>query len=237
MRTSQTGINLIKQFEGCRLTAYKCAAGVWTIGYGHTAGVKAGQKITQVQAESFLKNDLVKFEKLVEKYDSKYHWNQNQFDALVSFAFNVGSIYQLTANGTRSIKTIAEKMLQYNKVAGKTLSGLTKRRQAEQDLFLKAAVKDVQAASADPIHVQLNYKPGKKYKTVVDNLRIRTKKSDQSPTVLPNSGILRILKKGTKIKNQATARVGDQIWMYIGLNSKKQEQWICADTGSKAYVE
>ena len=71
MRTSQNGINLIKKFEGCRLTAYKCAAGVPTIGYGHTAGVKMGQAITQAQAEGFLKDDLIKYEKNVEKYDSK----------------------------------------------------------------------------------------------------------------------------------------------------------------------
>ena len=86
------------------------------------------------------------------------------------------------------------------------------------------------------IHIQLNYKPGKKYKSVVDNLRIRTKKSNQSPTVLPGSGILGILKKGAKIKNLATARVGNQIWMYIGLDKQNQEQWICADTGDKIYV-
>ena len=237
MKTSQNGINLIKQFEGCRLTAYKCAAGVWTIGYGHTAGVKAGQRITQVQAESFLKDDLAKFEKNVEKYDSKYHWNQNQLDALVSFAFNIGSIDQLTANGTRSIQTISEKMLQYNKAAGKTLSGLTKRRKAEQALFLKSAVQNVQAASADPVHVQLNYQPGQQYTDTVEGLRIRTKRADQDPDVLPTSDVLGIMAKGTKVKNQATARVGDQIWMYIGLDKKKREQWVCADTGSRAYIQ
>ena len=237
MITSQNGINLIKQFEGCRLSAYQCAAGVWTIGYGHIAGVKAGQKITQAQAESFLKDDLAKFEQEVMKYDSTYHWSQNQFDALVSFAFNIGNIDQLTANGARDIKTISQKMLQYNKAAGKTLDGLTKRRKAEQALFLKTAEQNLQAASVDPIHIQLNYKPGKKYKSVVDNLRIRTKKPAQSPDVLPNSGILDILKKGTKVKNLATARVGNQIWMYIGLDKQNQEQWICADTGNKSYIK
>ncbi len=237
MKTSQNGIELIKQFEGCRLSAYQCAAGVWTIGYGHTAGVKKGQAITQTQADNYLKNELTSFEKKVEKYDSVYHWNQNQFDALVSFAFNVGSIDQLTANGSRNITTISQKMLQYNKAAGKTLDGLTKRRKAEQALFLKTAEQNLQAASVDPIHIQLNYKPGKKYKSVVDNLRIRTKKPAQSPDVLPNSGILDILKKGTKVKNLATARVGNQIWMYIGLDKQNQEQWICADTGNKSYIK
>ena len=89
MRTSQNGINLIKQFEGCRLRAYQCAAGVPTIGYGHTAGVKMGQTITQVQAESYLKDDLMKYETKVMKYYDKYRFNQNEFDALVSFAYNI----------------------------------------------------------------------------------------------------------------------------------------------------
>lgn len=138
MKTSQNGIELIKKFEGCRLAAYKCAAGVWTIGYGHTKGVKSGQSITQAQAESYLKEDLTVYETKVEQYNEKYNWNQNEFDALVSFAYNVGNIDQLTANGTRNREVIAEKMLQYNKASGKVLSGLTERRTAERELFLKA---------------------------------------------------------------------------------------------------
>ena len=137
LKTGQAGLNLIKQFEGCRLTAYKCPAGVLTIGYGHTAGVKAGQTITQAQADKMLVEDVERFEKNVNKYYNKYRWNQNEFDALVSFAFNLGSIDQLTAGGTRSREVIAQKMLQYNKAAGKVLAGLTRRRQAEKELFLK----------------------------------------------------------------------------------------------------
>ena len=136
MKTSQNGINLIKKFEGCRLKAYKCAAGVWTIGYGHTAGVKSTNVITQEQAEEYLREDLERFEKNVEKYNYRYNWNQNEFDALVSFAFNIGNIDKLTADGTRTKKQIAEKIPLYNKAAGKVLSGLTKRRQAEKELFL-----------------------------------------------------------------------------------------------------
>lgn len=247
MRTSQNGINLIKQFEGCRLTAYRCQAGKTTIGYGHTAGVKMGQRITQVQAESYLKDDLVKFERMVMKYDSKYCWNQNQFDALVSFAFNIGSIDQLTGGGIRSIQKIAQKMLQYDKAAGKSSPGLRKRRETEQALFLKPTAQNVQEASVQPAaqdtgsvepeHVQLNYQPGKNYKTVVDGLRIRTKKASQDPIVLPNAEILGIMNSGEKIKNLATARVGDQIWMYIGTDGKGREQWVCADNGYKAYVK
>lgn len=237
MKTSQNGINLIKQFEGCRLTAYKCAAGVWTIGYGHTAGVKERQKITQVQAESFLKDDLAKFEREVMKYDDKYRWNQNQFDALVSFAFNIGNIDQLTANGIRSIQTIAEKMLQYNKAGGKVLGGLTERRKKEQELFLKPVTQNLQAASTGNAHVQLNYQPGEWYTVYAEGLRIRTKKASQSPDVLLNGTVIRKAENGSTVKNLATARVGDQIWMYIGLDRQNREQWLCADTGNKTYVK
>lgn len=117
------------------LTAYKCPAGIWTIGYGHTAGVTEGMKISQAQAELYLIADLEKYESEVEKYDSKYGWSQNEFDALVSFAYNIGSIDQLTNNGTRTRTTIALKMLEYNKSNGKVLSGLTRRRRAEYELF------------------------------------------------------------------------------------------------------
>lgn len=237
METSKNGINLIKQFEGCRLIAYKCAAGVPTIGYGHTAGVKMGQTITQEQAEKFLKDDLIRYEKNVEKYDDKYRWNQNEFDALVSFAFNTGSIDQLTAAGTRDRKTVAEKMLQYNKAAGKTLDGLTKRRKAERELFLKSEGQNLQAASIEPGHIQLNYKKGSKYKVTVDGLRIRTKQPAQPPSAVPKGEIIGTLKKGTGIKNLATARVGEAIWMYMGQDGKDREQWVCADTGDKAYIE
>lgn len=135
MNTSTNGIKLIKKFEGCKLKAYKCPAGVWTIGYGHTSGVKEGQKITKEKAIEYLKEDLEKFEKLVNKY-SKYKWNQNEFDALISYAYNIGSIDGLTANGTRTKSIIADKILLYNKANGKKLAGLTRRRKAERKLYL-----------------------------------------------------------------------------------------------------
>ena len=138
MKISQNGINLVKRFEGCRLMAYKCPAGVWTIGYGHTGSdVWQGLTITQAKAEQLLRQDMMKFETHVMKFNNRYHWNQNEFDALVSFAFNVGSINQLTQNGKRSRVQIAAAMLKYNRGGGKILPGLTKRRQAEQELFLR----------------------------------------------------------------------------------------------------
>jgi GH24 family phage-related lysozyme (muramidase) len=137
MKISQTGLKLIEEFEGCRLTAYQDVVGVWTIGYGHTKGVKRGQCITREQAEHYLIQDVSKAEQNVNSYHDKYNWNQNQFDAMVSFAFNIGSINQLTANGTRPIAVISEKILQYNKAGGKVVSGLTRRRKAERLLFDK----------------------------------------------------------------------------------------------------
>ena len=138
---SNYGINLIKKFEGCRLSAYKDAVGVITIGYGWTKPIDGkaltmGTTITQAKADALLKEGLKSYEQKVLKYDSRYHWNQNQFDALVSFAYNIGSIDQLTASGTRSIAEIAEKITAYQKAGGKTLPGLVKRREAERQLFL-----------------------------------------------------------------------------------------------------
>lgn len=137
MNISDKGIALIKEFEGLRLTTYKCTAGIKTIGYGHTGSdVYFGQRITEREAESLLRADLARFERHVNSYDSAYGWTQNEFDALVSFAFNVGSIDQLTYNGIRSKKMIADKMLEYCKAGGKRISGLVARRQREREMFL-----------------------------------------------------------------------------------------------------
>lgn len=136
MKASKSCIDLIKSFEGLQLKAYKCVPTekMYTIGYGHY-GVEADMTITKKEAEVLLMQDLEKFEKRVMKYDPVYHFNQNQFDALVSFAYNVGSIDKLTAGGLRSIPVISTKMLDYNKSGGKVLKGLTRRRKFEQELF------------------------------------------------------------------------------------------------------
>ena len=137
MITSSKGVSLIKQFEGCRLKAYKCPAGVWTIGYGHTAGVKEGDTITQETADDYLRNDLAKYEKAVMNYDSIYHFNQNQFDALASFTYNcgIGNLKNLTQSGKRTIAQISTKLPLYNKAGGVVLRGLQRRRAAEKELF------------------------------------------------------------------------------------------------------
>lgn len=141
MKTSQEGIDLIKKYEGFRSKAYKCPAGVWTIGWGTTKingqPVKEGMTCTKEQATEYLKADLEKFENHVMKYNGKYNWTQNEFNAMVSFAYNIGSIDKLTASGTRTKKEVSEKITAYNKAGGKILSGLVARRNEEKKMFDK----------------------------------------------------------------------------------------------------
>lgn len=148
---SQTGLSLIKRFEGCYLTAYDDfqphlilkpntpIKGTLTIGWGHTGGVYIGQSITQEEADSWLLKDLAKY---IQPVNNPYYvpltssLNQNQFDALVSFCYNCGpgSLKKLCAPD-RTLSTISEKLLAYNKSKGLELVGLTNRRKAEQKLF------------------------------------------------------------------------------------------------------
>ena len=135
-KINKSGLNLIKKYEGCKLTSYICPAGVLTIGYGHTGkDVKPNQTITKKKAISLLKKDLARFERHVQSYNYIYEWTDNEFSALVSFAYNIGNIDQLTAYGTRTRSQIRSGMLKYVKANGKTLQGLVKRRKAELKLF------------------------------------------------------------------------------------------------------
>lgn len=140
MKTSKKGVELIKKFEGCRLVGYVCPAGVLTIGYGHTQSVdgkpiSTKMKITQEKATELLESDLVKYEKKVLLYDKIYHWTQNEFDALVSFCYNIGNINGLTNFGKRTREEIELSILKYNKGAGKVLKGLVIRRETELKMF------------------------------------------------------------------------------------------------------
>lgn len=155
MKTSQTGIDLIKKFEGCQLKAYLCPAGVWTIGVGHTGGVKQGQVITQKQADDLLRQDVEKFEDAIHQF-VKVELNQNQFDALVSWTFNLGGgalqkSDMLTFINKGDFTNAAKELVLWNKATVKgqrvVLSGLVKRREAEKDLFLKSASSAVKPAS------------------------------------------------------------------------------------------
>jgi lysozyme len=148
MKISQDGINLIKHYEGLRTKAYLDSVGVATIGYGHTKGVKLGMMITETKAEELLKQDLEYFENKVLDL-VKVNLLQNQFDALVSFVFNVGegnlkkSTLLKKLNKTiyfrqQELEDIANEFLKWDKAGGKVLPGLTKRRQAERMMFLKS---------------------------------------------------------------------------------------------------
>lgn len=139
MRTGHAGINLIKQFESLRCEAYRCPAGIWTIGYGHTAGVRRGDRIDEQKAEQLLAEDLRQFETVVNQECPGV--NQNQFDALVSFVFNIGTGNFLKSTLLKCVKTnpqnvnIRYEFSRWNKANGTVLSGLIRRRKAEADLY------------------------------------------------------------------------------------------------------
>lgn len=128
------------QFEGCRLEAYKCPAGVWTVGYGHTVDVKPGTVLTKHQAETVLEYDLQHFEDAVSRLAPKA--NGPQHSALVSFAFNCGvkalegsTLLRCFKQG--AILAAANEFLKWTHAGGKELPGLVKRRAAERALFLE----------------------------------------------------------------------------------------------------
>lgn len=142
MKTSGNGLNLIISFEGFCPKATKAVKTerYYTIGYGHYGkDVEENQSITKEQALKLLKKDIKRFETKVMKYNDCYNFTQNEFDALVSFAYNVGNIDQLTAKGTRTKKEIADAMLLYIKSGGNVLNGLRRRRNEERELFLKCS--------------------------------------------------------------------------------------------------
>lgn len=137
---NSSGLKLITFFEGCELNSYDDGVGVWTIGYGHTKGIFAGMSITQTEAESFLREDLEEFETVVEEC-VQVPINSDQFSALVAFSFNVGP--QALAESTLlrllnagEIQMAANEFPKWNKAGGQPLLGLTRRRKAEQALFL-----------------------------------------------------------------------------------------------------
>ena len=139
MNTSPKGIALIKEFEGLRLKAYQCPGGVWTIGYGHTAGVKPGMVITKAQAEEYLKADLIAFERYLNGLGLAL--NQNQFDALISFIYNVGTGNFSNSTLLRKVRanpqddSIMDEFLRWVYSKGRVLPGLQRRRLAEMKLY------------------------------------------------------------------------------------------------------
>lgn len=142
MKITQDGINLIKEFEGLRLDAYLCPAGVLTIGYGHTGpNVKPGMRITESEAETLLRRDLENFKPSVERL-LKVTLNPNQFSAIVAFAYNLGTgalsrSALLNKLNRKDFHGAGQEFLRWDKAKGKVLTGLTRRRKAEKALFEK----------------------------------------------------------------------------------------------------
>jgi len=139
MEISQEGLSLIKKFEGCELESYKCAAGVWTIGYGSTNGVEEGMEISQERADMLLLEDVEIFEEAVNKL-VEVSLEQNQFDALVSWTFNLGSTNLqnstlLKVLNNKDYEGVPSQIKRWNKAGGEVLQGLVRRREAEALLF------------------------------------------------------------------------------------------------------
>lgn len=154
MVTSNSGIEMIKRYEGFRPAAYFDPAGVLTIGYGHTSGVTVNMTCTEQQATEWLKQDLRKAEMSVTALERwGYAFNQSQFDALVSFTFNcgAGNLAKLCGGGSRTIEEIAEKIKLHNKAGGVVLNGLTKRRQEESTMLIMGMQPSTPAVTAAPV--------------------------------------------------------------------------------------
>jgi GH24 family phage-related lysozyme (muramidase) len=245
MTISDNGISLIKRFEGCRLIAYKPVAAerYYTIGYGHYGkDVYAGMHITQAQADAYLRQDLAKYEHKVDIYDGTYHWSQNEFDALVSFAYNVGSIDQLTAHGTRSKQQIADKILSYVYGAGhRKLSGLVTRRKAEHELFIRenpSAGKTAETGAAD--NTVSAYKVGSIYHTVTrlkvrkapgtSAAQVKHSEMDQSERQYDNARI-GCIDKNTPVIPREVKKQDNSVWLRIGSG------WVCARMDADVYIK
>jgi GH24 family phage-related lysozyme (muramidase) len=146
MKTGERGLKLIKEFEGCKLTAYICPAGVWTIGVGSTrysdgSAVKKGQTLANEEAALLLlSKTLTSYEHAVNAI--KVDLTQNEFDALVSLTYNIGAGNLASSTLVKMLKAgdpkseIAQQFLRWDKANGKPLAGLTRRRNAEAELFL-----------------------------------------------------------------------------------------------------
>lgn len=154
---TEKGIYLIKLFEGCKLTAYQCPAGVWTIGYGHTEGVKKGDIITQEQADEMLQKDILTYELNVTcRCEAKL--NPHQIDALTSLAYNVGvaafsrSTLLKVINRGGTEEEIRKEFSKWVYGGGRVMPGLVRRRAAEADLYFTPMPE-----TYDPFH-KCNYK-------------------------------------------------------------------------------
>lgn len=214
MKMGSEGLDLVKSFEGLYLNAYKCPAGVWTIGYGHTGKVDgkaicAGMKITKAKATSLLQGDMKTFEKAVKDL-VKVKLNQHQFDALVSFAFNCGAgnlksstLLKMVNKG--NFTAAGDEFLKWNKGGGKVLAGLTRRRKEERKLFLRPIKKKITTYSQKAFVKDLQWVVNLKQTGIANQALLRvlpsinSKKNTTHGVITPLKKILK--QKGYKITN------------------------------------
>ena len=251
MNISKEGLELIKKYEGLRLTAYKCVPTeqYYTIGYGHYgADVSAGMTITEAQAEAYLWEDIREAEQAVNALNRAF--NQNQFDALVSFTYNCGAGNLKKLCKDRDLAAIGEKLILYNKSGGKKLAGLVRRRAEEQKLYQRKALnqppqscgtekdaESIEGKNTSPSGI--TFIPGHTY-TLQAEMKVRTgagtnfrakrcselsadgKKHDRD-----KDGAL---DKGTKVTCKEVRMVGNDIWM------RTPSGWIAAVYGGKTFI-
>jgi|TARA_R100001440_G_scaffold42429_1_gene62157 lysozyme len=139
MNISKEGLSLIKKFEGCELEAYLCPAGVWTIGYGHTKDVKEGDKINRDEADYLLQEEMIEYESYINDF-VEVPLEQNQFDALCSWVYNLGPTNLKNSTMLRVLNEekyadVPQEIKRWNKAGGEVLDGLIKRREAEAKMF------------------------------------------------------------------------------------------------------
>lgn len=235
--TSSSGVNFIKQFEGLRTTAYKDSAGVWTIGYGHTSGVYSGMKITEAQAEQYLKNDLKTAENAVNNFMKKHnrYISQTQFDALVSFTFNVGSgwtqnasynIYKYMSTGSHTDQQVKDTFGSWVNAGGKKVAGLVTRRAKEAALYLYGTYNGSGGNSSDNgnngnVNNGNNNQNNPSAKYSVGNYRITTNNLNLNVRSGPGTGYKIV---GSLAKNTVVA-----ITEVSGNWGKYSGGWICLD--------
>lgn len=204
---TQEAKNFIKNYEGLRLKAYQCQAGKWTIGYGRTTNVKKGDTCTKEQAEKWFDMQYDSFKKNVNSY-IKVPVTATQLGALTSFAYNCGLGALKTSTLLKKLnsgdyKGAADEFLRWNKVNGKESAGLTKRRKAERQMFLR----------------DLNKKPQKKlpYKVKTKTaLNIREKADLRSK-------VIRTTKTGEILTVWAITTTNGRTW------GKNGNEWFCLD--------
>ena len=139
MKTSDVGVEMIKEFEGKKQVAYQDPAGVWTIGYGHTKGVEKGQLCIEKTCDRFLREDLEEVEEYIDRL-VEVPLTQKQYDALVAWTFNLGPTNLKESTMLRKLnygdyESVPEEMRRWNKAGGEVLNGLVRRRDAEANLF------------------------------------------------------------------------------------------------------